>query len=132
MKQLGETVQEFVQLCPSKELIESITNAAEEFGDDVNLSEIFGGDFFLIETIEDVYEIPVMGIDTQTGEWQASNLGTLPSVFDSCEPLDNGQFIHILNCTNNAGGNTYLVPKEIADKVPNIQKSIELTKNAYN
>lgn len=134
MKNLGETLKEFRQNCPSKELFESIKNAAEDIlegEDDEAFIDIFGGYFYLVETLEDLNEIPVLAIEPGSGSLGKSSLALMPSIFDSCEFLDNNEFLHILNCTNNAGGNTYLIPKAIVEQSFNVRKSIELTRNAY-
>ena len=94
-----------------------------------NFEYNFGGDVFLIETLDDVEQIPT-SVDDGTGH-KYKTLMEIADSFDVCEEILDGEYIHIVVIATNSGGNTYLVPKEIAGKCQNISLSIELTANLW-
>jgi hypothetical protein len=63
------------------------------------------------------------------GGW--ASIVETPDSFDVCEYFLDDKYVKIILCTNNSGGNVFIVPKELAQKEPNIQKSIELTQEAW-
>jgi hypothetical protein len=146
MLKLGNTYEEVMRIAPSAVFtaIDSVCQSYNEGVSDVDYigkdfnSEI-GGDFLLVEAYEDLKDIytpiesklPKAQQSETCGGW-ASILET-PSSFDVCEWIDEEKtFVGILLCTNDAGGTTFYVPAEIVSQCPNIEKSIEMTKEAWN
>lgn len=136
MKKIGNTFIEFLKECPSesfKKKLEDYYNSMKEEAPDLNefgkdLLSDFGGFFYLVESEEDFKAI-------ETPHWNSNlnryfRLDEMPASFDICEKLEDG-FVHMLLCTNNAGGNTYLIPPKLATH-QTIQTSILMTANANN
>lgn len=88
-----------------------------------------GGHFYLVEKPEDLSEIYTAKLKSNIEQPSYYNLNESPGVFDICEY--SGDVVYIMMCTHNGGGNTYLVPIEIAEACPNVIKSIELTAIGY-
>jgi hypothetical protein len=132
MKDLGNNLTELKDRCPSETFYQSIKTYCDELrGTDLLLGTDFqgefGGGFYLVETYEDLKQIISLVYDTSNNRFR--DITEMPTVFDVCEYIDY-EYIQILLCTNNAGGDTYLVHKHFTEKCPNIEKSIELTKEA--
>jgi len=85
----------------------------------------FGGPVFIVEDMCDLNQITTM-IDDGSGRRWTSILENSDS-FDVCEYVMDGRYVQIVNITTDAGGNTYMVPRNIADQVPYIAESIEKT-----
>jgi len=90
---------------------------------------LLGGDIFLVESAEDLSEILTPMVKSYNESPSYYNLKEKASHFDICEIC--GDFVYVLLCTHNGGGNTYLVPLEIANENPTVIESIELTKQGY-
>ena len=88
------------------------------------LGEQFGGGIFIVDRIEDLKEIEGTilraGTPEEIAQWQiTTTLDKEPVGFDTYE--DIGEFILVCLCTNNAGGNTYFIPK--AFQTENVKNS---------
>jgi hypothetical protein len=81
-------------------------------------NEVFGGNVFVVESPEDLREIRTVN---------RTSLAEAPAVFDICQWYFNFTFVEVFLATNNAGGNTYLIPDDIANNSENVLKSIGLT-----
>lgn len=101
--------------------------ADELFGEDFDSD--LGGRFYLVESEDDLSEICLASYDETMLKYHT--LADHAGAFDMCEYTECGEFVQVLLCTNNAGGNVYLIPKTIAEQSANVLKSIELT-NASN
>jgi hypothetical protein len=87
---------------------------------------ILGGDIFLVESSEDLSEIITPMVKYYDESPSYYTLKEKASHFDICEIC--GEFVHVLLCTHNGGGNTYLIPLDIANENPTVIESIELTR----
>jgi len=138
MKVLGNSLVELIQGGPLEvyEYMKDICDNDPDM-DTTDLESQFGGKIYLIETKEDLKAIytcqesklPSHEQHPMCGGW--ASIVETPDAFDACEYIGNGKFVNILLCTNNAGGNTFIVPRGIADTCENIGKSIELTNTAW-
>ena len=111
----------------------SIIMNAEKFGDGFDPEDFesyFGGFMYLIEDYDELDLIKTSRLRSPDDDEWLSILEE-PDSFDDCRWIADGRYVVIFMATNNAGGNTYFVPKEIADKCPNVTKSIELTHEAW-
>jgi hypothetical protein len=81
---------------------------------------MLGGDVFLVEGLEDLKEITHYDDDW----WSVLEK---PGMFDAAYYTPSQEFIFMFFTTNDSGGNSYYIPKDIADCVPNIKKCIELS-----
>lgn len=96
-------------------------------GNDFNID--LGGPIMLVEAVKDLYEINTTKIDSNQ---KYLSIGEIADTFDICEYFDQGKYVHILLCTHNGGGITYIVPRHIADQNANVEKSIFLTNVDYS
>jgi len=139
MKVLGNSLVELYVGGPIEvyEYIKSICDNDPDM-DTTDLENEFGGKIYLIETVEDLKSIytcqesklPKHEQHDMCGGW--ASIVEIADSFDACEYIGNNKFVNILLCTNNAGGNTFIVPRVIADTCENISKSIELTNKAWS
>ena len=84
-----------------------------------------GGHFYLVETAEDLSQIYTAKLKPNADQPSYYTLAEQPGTFDICEYC--GDFVYLLMCTHNGGGNTYLIPISIAEQNPNVIQSIVLT-----
>lgn len=117
MKILGENLFQ-TMLTKLPEAIDSyIKSVCETSGyvkeDDIKsfiepYEDYFGGHFILVESLDDLKEIPVINSDTLSSD--------RPTLFDSAGRFDYVEaiegFMAILAISNNSGGNTYFIPEE--------------------
>lgn len=94
---------------------------SEEYEDEL------GGAFYVVESAEDLKEVKVLERD-DNGGW--NSLYYTEGSFDSAEFLANGKYAAFLMIWNNAGGNTYFIPKELCSK--HVLDSIALTQRLWN
>ena len=87
--------------------------------------EYFGGDIFVVESLEDLKEISTGMPKSNTEHF---SLFEQPTAFDVAEWSKDNRYVHISLFTNNNGGSLYIIPKEIADSTYNVRGSIEATK----
>jgi hypothetical protein len=87
----------------------------------------WGGSIFVVETLDDLFQI-------QTGVFE-KRLNRYLSIIEKSDVFDVfrliGNFYMIGNITNNAGGDTYIVPKDLLEQCPNAVKSCILTRKEY-
>jgi hypothetical protein len=131
MKQYKNLMQiRMDESCP-KEMVMEAENLIHSTEDDgVNLSDesfisLYGGDFFLIETEEDLKQIFTMVEDEITNKWL--DITEVASTFDEARYTASGNFAVFCMITNNAGGPIWYTPRVIADTCPNIERSIVLS-----
>jgi hypothetical protein len=86
---------------------------------------LFGGDFFLLETEEDLHHIFTQVENESTGNF--SDITEVATTFDEARYTASGNFAVFASFTNNDGGPTWYIPRVIADTCPNIKKSIILS-----
>lgn len=95
-------------------------------GNDFNID--LGGPIMLVETFDDLYEIKTTKIGTDD---KYLSIAEIEDNFDICEYFDKGKYVHVLMCTHNGGGITYIIPIEIANQAPTVAKSVFLTNVDY-
>ena len=78
-----------------------------------------GGDIFIIESKEDLKQIQTGGLSEEE-----STLFDKPDIFDVCEW--NGEYVLVWYATNNSGGPSFWIPKEIALNNKNVMASLSL------
>lgn len=111
-----------------KDHITKIVDAIDKDHDDAdgpmaatNFGWAFGGLFHIVELAEDLKEVQ----DTEMMlNNEAPDLTERAGNFDLCEYICDGEFVMIFLANNNAGGHTYFVPRELANKYPTIAESI--------
>ena len=94
----------------------------------------FGGNFFLVESKNDLHQIKTARNIKVYSERNSQYLSIEdePDGMDVCEWLDNDKdsgYVVVALFTNNAGGNTYFIPAEFVTE--NVLKSIELTQKLW-
>lgn len=125
MKLLGTNLKELKLNSPSKNLIQRIEGYYKDLElENENFLEAFGGDFLLIETEQDLEQIP----STVVVKGKYSNLKNSACAYDVFDMIDEN-YAQVLLCTNNAGGTTYLIPKEFIEKFETVKQSFQLTLN---
>jgi hypothetical protein len=135
------------------DVLQHVTKLATEAGldddEDVTTAEfdyVFGGDVNVVETLEDLKSISTVedfhvptgqiiqmtfdqmeanGIDTK--DLRNANITETAASFDSAEWVADNKWVVLFLATNNAGGESFYIPKDIVDQCPNIQKSIDMT-----
>jgi hypothetical protein len=86
---------------------------------------LFGGDFFLLETEEDLHHIFTQVENEITGNF--SDITEAATTFDEARYTASGNFAVFASFTNNDGGPTWYIPRVIADTCSNIERSITLS-----
>ena len=89
------------------------------------LSELLGGDVFLIEAAEDLHQIKTAAYDASSDSWH--DVTSIVYAPDAIEQLggDNGHWMWFL-ANNNAGGPSYYIPNEIFIGCENLLASSEM------
>lgn len=87
----------------------------------------FGGGCYLVETDEDLAEIETLSWSYRPGDNRYLNLSEIAAPFDVAEWIPSGEYVNIFLATNNAGGNTYFIPREIAERNETVLESIAMT-----
>jgi len=90
---------------------------------------LFGGDIFVCVEFSDLNSIATCATDE--GETRWLSIVEHADSFDAAEWLSGGYGVFIMLCTNNDGGNSYYVPRDLVIACTNIQESINLTKEAW-
>lgn len=139
MKNLGKTLKEIVNDKSIPQEIQdylgflNIETSFEEYGDDIE--DVFGGYFYLCETPEDLKAVKT----TTEGEKGYLSIHDTADSFDQCDWIENCRperiegnknFVVVLLCSTNAGGNTFFIPKGLVTE--NVLKSIKLTKQMWS
>jgi hypothetical protein len=94
------------------------------------LMEYYGGDTCIIETEEELKEIPTTIAADDDSRWL--NITEIPDSYDACRWIADGKYVEIYMATTDAGGPSYYVPKEIADNCPNVLESIRLSTTLWS
>ena len=89
------------------------------------LMEYYGGDAHIVETVSDLKEINTTVATDDDSRWL--NILEIEDSFDACRWIADHKYVEIFTATTDAGGPTYFIPKDIADKCPNVQRSIDLS-----
>lgn len=77
---------------------------------------LFGGRLYIIETLSELENIK--GVNN-------ANLLEAVDQYDVADWSDPGNFAIFVLITSNSGGNSYAIPKYIADQCPNVDASIQ-------
>ena len=87
----------------------------------------YGGDVYLVETEKDLTQIdtPLFKEETPPERWL--DITETSAAFDSCDWISAGTYVQVYTVTTNSGGPTYFIPKGLADKCPNVLRSIDLS-----
>lgn len=91
----------------------------------VSFEEIFGGSVFEVESVDDLAQINTTKLSSDEARW--ANLLEAADAFEECRWLADGTHVVLFTTTNNSGGPTYFIPKEVAETCPNVIESIERT-----
>lgn len=112
---------------PVAKYIRDICRSLDSEYQDENFSFgfLFGGNFFLCETDEDLDKVEMLH---WMFEPKKESIRETADNFDVAQYIEDGSFAVLCICTNNAGGNTYLVARALSDKYPTINESIERMK----
>lgn len=103
-----------------------------ETGDNMAHEEFqysLGGDVFFIESVDDLKQIQTNHTNPETGEY--FSILDVSDSYDYCEWHDE-DYVNIFYVTNNAGGPSFWIPRDIVEQVPNITESIEKTKQLWS
>jgi hypothetical protein len=135
MIDLGNNLVELRQRCPSPDFLKIVETSFAKHNEDFevyydeeygsNFQVDLGGGIYLIETPEDLIKVETLRLHETLDRYY--NITEAITAFDICEYIENNTFVYVLLCTNNGGGNTYLIPRIIADIFPTIDATI-----AYN
>jgi len=87
-----------------------------------DFSDVLGGDVHLVEERDDL--LKVEGTAKFDGGLRTNPLVSVPG-YDSAHYLPSGRYAMLFLATNNAGGDAFFVPREVADQVPNVRAAIE-------
>ena len=124
MIDLGNTAEELRRNCP----IEVLAFLRDiEVADTENFEGDYGGKCYLVETDEDLRRIETALWSYKPGDNRYLNLMETAAPFDSAEWVPGGAYVNIFLATNNAGGNTYFIPREIAERNETVLESIAMT-----
>jgi hypothetical protein len=89
--------------------------------------EIVGGNIFLVETLEDLKEIPVYSVD------RADALEAWPTVFEYegeigfelAQYTHNRDHLFVYHAVNDSGGPSWFIPRSIYLQRPNLMKEVD-------
>lgn len=93
--------------------------------DERELMEYYGGYSNVIESEEELKEIPTTIATEDDSRWL--NITEIPDSYDACRWICDGKYVEVYMATTDAGGPSFYIPKEIADKCPNVLESIKLS-----
>lgn len=97
----------------------------------IDFEYYFGGNVNLIETYEELGQISTTKVSVGDRNAWATILETADA-FDDCRYIGDGSFVVIFMATTDSGGDTYYIPREIADKCHNVALSVKMTDYAWN
>ena len=130
MKKIAETIGEF----HAAELPESIHDYIDEIVMSLEAEcnvlpedtfmDILGGDFYIVESPEDLKEIKTFHFG-RTGEFLT--LAEASGAFDEMTKIGEDEYVTLLVITNNSGGNTYFIPIDIYNGSRFLIESYSLT-----
>jgi hypothetical protein len=89
---------------------------------DIPFIELVGGEVHVIEHIGDLRKF---------SDSQGFTLLQKPAVYDRACYVANGNFVEILTNTNNAGGDLFFIPIDIAKLVPSVDTSVQMTRERF-
>ena len=96
------------------------------------LMDYYGGDVNIIEDLSELAEINTVQTTENETPLRWLNLLETADSFDACRWIANGEYVEIFTATTDAGGPTYFIPKDLADKCPNVLRSIELSNQHWS
>lgn len=108
-------------------LVNNLALELDEPPDSISFDVELGGRLFVVEDEEDLEQIETFVEDPETKGWK--NITQVGDAFDDAYLTMDDSHVVIYKVTNNAGGPTFFIPKEVADKCANIEKSICLSNN---
>lgn len=128
MRRLGTNFETFVLANPPEDIYKHVLEIFKQCLEDgitasESFNDFFGGDFYLIETEDDLKEIPVHIPHPTEMRWLS--VFERADSFDAAEEI--GEHTLLLLCTNNAGGNSYFIPKAVSIKNQNVKDCVTLT-----
>jgi len=85
----------------------------------------FGGNVYVVETLEDLKEIHTLEPSPDETRWLS--ILEAASSFDQAVYLPGERWVMMWMATNNNGGPSFFIPRELADQVTNIKKSMCLS-----
>ena len=88
-----------------------------------NIADVLGGDVFLCETTDDL--LKVEGVRHGGDGFNYQNIIDGIPGFDVGEYLGDKEFAVLALMTNNAGGDSYIIPKELFQHIPNLEAIIK-------
>jgi hypothetical protein len=86
----------------------------------VDFESFFGGVVYLVEEPDDLEDIDT----TLEGEDGWLSLAETADAFEQCEYLEGDEFLIVYNTITDSGGNSYIIPKEIAEITSTVLDSI--------
>ncbi len=90
-----------------------------------DFTDLLGGPIHLIENTSDLAAVQLAETD---GDRQLSVIDSASEWFDIAQWIDDGHYAWLVIVEGNGGGPQYLIPRRIADQIPNVEASIRLTK----
>lgn len=87
-----------------------------------DFEDALGGSFYVLETSEDLKEVHTCAMD--------GDLSNSSDAFDAAYIIEGGDYITLFLATNNAGGNSYFIPKHLW--TPNVLACIEKTEKFWS
>jgi hypothetical protein len=132
MRDLGNTSAEVRRNAPAEVLryLERYGDVEEQPGfNSEDIEADFGGGIFIVESAQELGEIETASWSEEHGRY--FSLAEVAAVFDVAEWAEpGGEYAVFLLITNNAGGNTYFVPRHIAEANSNATDSILMTEES--
>lgn len=86
----------------------------------------FGGDVYLVETLEDLDSIYTL-VEDPVDDSRWLNIREAASTFDQAAYLHGREWAMLWMATNNNGGSSYFIPRTIVDQCPHIEESMRLS-----
>jgi hypothetical protein len=92
--------------------------------DRLDLSACLGGPVHIVEAVADLAAVRTLELDTSG---RLSILATASAWFDLAEWVDDGAWALFVVIESPDGGPQFLIPRAVADMVPNVAASIAMT-----
>jgi hypothetical protein len=126
-----EKLSEMKEAKVSKEIIEFLSkDILPNEIDQEDFIASLGGYVFIVEIQEDLLRIPTMVESKLPPNKQHPDCCGWASVVETVASFDQlvwiGNYLFVFTATNNAGGNSYFIPKAIAETCSNLMKSKRL------
>ncbi|HRV01122.1 MAG TPA: hypothetical protein P5539_05465, partial [Mesotoga sp.] len=113
-------------------LVECAADSDIVITDNTELEEITGGNYYLVESEEDLKEIKSFEFNQAHKQMLTTCLHDEPLLMDGVSFNEQlNMYIFFLG-TNNGGGPVWYIPKEIADKNPNVEATFKRNNEYWN